>query len=263
VVDARLDHGGTALGLRQDERTLQHGLRVQRQTLGRAWPAELVKLHRIGNVGFHFGGMTADAGIARVSNVGVGPVCLLNHRASETRELCNVTAQHCLAKIEVAEDAIKRILESVVGSGSEKRIAQLRPMIGGCDRERVLTRKVVKERTLRHAGPGAEFIDGRCRVALLADDRDGRVEKLAARAARRCRLGRLWIHKPSVPTSRYLIKTDQWPTVARPQRHRRLPDLQWKGLAAILPLIEKDLDAGRTQRLASLLSGLRVLRGVT
>ena len=55
--------------------------------------------------------MTGDACIARVSNVGIGAVCLLNHRAGETRELCNLTAQNCLAKIEVAEDAIKRIRE--------------------------------------------------------------------------------------------------------------------------------------------------------
>ena len=121
MVDARFDHRGVALGFRQDERALQHGLRVQREACGGPWRADVVKLHRIGNVGFHLGGMTADACIARVPNLGVGSVCLLNHRAGETGELCNLTAQHCLAKIEVAEDAIKRIVESVVGSGSEKR----------------------------------------------------------------------------------------------------------------------------------------------
>jgi hypothetical protein len=44
---------------------------------------------------------------------------------------------------------------------------------------------VVKERTLRYAGTGAKFVNGRCGVALLTDDQDGRVEKLAARASRR------------------------------------------------------------------------------
>ena len=134
VVDARLDDRGTAPGLRQDERALQHGLRVQRQAWGCTRRAEVVKLHRIGYVGFQFRGMTADGRIASVSNVGVRLERLLNHRASETSELRNLTAQHRLAKIEVAEDAIKRIIESVVGSGSEKRVAQLRPMIGGCHR---------------------------------------------------------------------------------------------------------------------------------
>ena len=194
MVDARFDHRGTALGLRQDERALQHRLRVQRQAFGCPGHVKVVKLHRIGNVGFHFGGMTADGCIARASNVRMGAVGLLNQCASETRELGNVTSQYCLAEIEVAEDAIKRIIESVVGSGSEKRLARLRKMIGGCDRERVLTRKVVKERTLGHTSPGAEFVNGRRRVALLADDRDGRVEKLAARAAGRFRLGRFWVH---------------------------------------------------------------------
>ena len=185
MVDARFHHRGTALGLRQYERALQHGLRVQRQAFGCPWRVEVVKLHRIGNVGFHFGGMTANGGTARVSNVRMGAVYLLNHRASETRELCNLTAQDFLAKIEVTQDAIKRIIEAVIRSGRETCVAQLRPMIGGCDGERVLARKVVKERTLRHAGPGAEFVNGRCRVALLADDRDGRFEQLAARTARR------------------------------------------------------------------------------
>ena len=58
---------GVALGLRQDERALQHGLRVQREAFGRPWRADAVKLHRIGNVGFHLGGMTADACIACVA----------------------------------------------------------------------------------------------------------------------------------------------------------------------------------------------------
>ena len=58
-------------------------------------------------------------------------------------------------------------------------------MIRGGDRERVLAWKVVKERALGHAGAGAEFVNGRRGVALLADDRDGRIEKLAARTARR------------------------------------------------------------------------------
>ena len=42
-----------------------------------------------------------------------------------------------------------------------------------------------------------------------------------------------------------------------------LPDLLIPNIAAPqLALIEKDLDTGRTQCLANLLSGLRVLRGV-
>src|SRR5580692_7351146 len=158
---------------------------MQRETFGRPWRAQAVTLHCIGNVGFHLGGMSADACIARLSNIGVGLVCLLNHRSGETGEFRDLTTQDGLAKIEVAEDAIKRIVESVVGSGREECDAQLRPMIRGCDRERVLTRKVVKERALGYAGPGAEFVNGSRGVALRADDRDGRVEKLRARTARR------------------------------------------------------------------------------
>src|SRR5580658_9720030 len=79
-------------------------------------------------------------------------------------------------------------------------------MIRGRDRERVLTRKVVKERTLRHAGTGAEIVNGRCGIAFLADDRDGRVEKLAARTAPRGRLARSRIHIANIPTGRYVVK---------------------------------------------------------
>src|ERR1700721_155236 len=48
VVDARFDHRAVALGFRQDERALQHGLGVQCETFGRPWPAEAVALHRLG-----------------------------------------------------------------------------------------------------------------------------------------------------------------------------------------------------------------------
>src|SRR5580698_9018779 len=154
--------------------------------------------------------MPADGCIARIANVGVSEVCLLNHRASETRELCNIAAQHGLAKVEVAEEALERIIESLVGSGSEQRFGRLRPMIGGCDGERFLTRKVMKERTLGHAGPGAEFVNGRCGVALLTDDRDGCVDEIAARTAPRQPLKRMRIHMSTVPTSRYGVKIGQW-----------------------------------------------------
>jgi len=73
----------------------------------------------------------------------------------------------------------------MVGSGGEEPGGHIRPLIHGRDRKRVLTPKMVKERTLRHAGPGAQFVNGRCGIALLTDDREGRIEKLAARTARR------------------------------------------------------------------------------
>ena len=91
---------------------------VQREAFGCPCRANTVELHRIGNVGFHPGGMTADARIARASSVGVGPVCLLDHRASETHGLSDVTAQHCHVTIGVAGDAIRRVGESVVGSAA-------------------------------------------------------------------------------------------------------------------------------------------------
>lgn len=123
VADALFGHRRAALGLRQDKCALQYDLCVQRKAFGCPRSTDAIPLHRIGNVGLQAGGLTADACIACVANVGVRRIYLLNHRAGETGKLCNFTAQHCLAEIKITEDAIKRIVESMVGGGGEKRAA--------------------------------------------------------------------------------------------------------------------------------------------
>jgi hypothetical protein len=63
VIDAGGGDRRPALSLGQYESTLENGLRVQRETLGRPFRAYPVKSHRFCDVGFDFRGMAADAGV--------------------------------------------------------------------------------------------------------------------------------------------------------------------------------------------------------
>jgi hypothetical protein len=60
-----------APGLGQYEGSLQNGLRVQREALGRPLRAFPVKLHRFRDIGIDFHRMAADAGIAGIADRGV------------------------------------------------------------------------------------------------------------------------------------------------------------------------------------------------
>src|SRR5579859_5609362 len=73
------------------------------------------------------------------------------------------------------------------------------------DCERVLAAEMVEKRALGHTGADAELIDGGRGVALLTDDGEGRIEKLAARTPRRS-LGILRTHVSSIPTGRSVVK---------------------------------------------------------
>src|SRR5580658_1958065 len=115
--------------------------------------------HSSSNVGLQGGGVTADACIAGASNAGVASVCFLHHGTQQTGELCNGTAQHRLAKIEVTDDPIQRIVQMMVGSGSEQGLTHFRPIACGRERQRFFARKMVKERALRYASAGAEFVN--------------------------------------------------------------------------------------------------------
>ena len=107
---------------------------MQRQALGGPRSANSIALHRLSDVSFNFGGVSADARLARVADVGVGAVDLLHHRPHETRELGDVPFENCPAEIEIAEDAIERVAMLVVRRSLEKRPCNLGPVLRRGDR---------------------------------------------------------------------------------------------------------------------------------
>jgi hypothetical protein len=197
VVDAGLRGGGVAFGFRQDKRALEHHLHMERQTFGGPRCANAIAFHCLGNVGGHFGGMAADAGIAGAANVGMGIVGFLNHRAHEAGEFRDGAAQKRFAEVQVTENAFKRIVQPVIRSSGKKRLRNVRPLPRCRDGERIFGRKVVEERALCHPGAGTQRINGGCGVTSLADHRHRGGEKFGACAIRRGWLNPVRVHDAS------------------------------------------------------------------
>src|SRR5450631_1287929 len=106
----------SALGLGQDEGPLDHRLGIKTETLRAP-----IRIGRIAGLGFanvlgNFSGMSTDIGPAGVANGGMGFECLLHHRAKQTGEFGQGALQNCLTKIDVTQKAVKRILQSAIGS---------------------------------------------------------------------------------------------------------------------------------------------------
>src|SRR5690606_9971896 len=97
-------------------------------------------------------------------------------------ELGYRAGEQVLAKIEVGEDALERIVLVMVRRGREQGGGDGGPMPGGGHAEFLLASEMVKERTLRHARRPAQVVDGGGRVALLAHDLECGVEDAFASA---------------------------------------------------------------------------------
>src|SRR5579859_4765007 len=100
MVNVRSRNCRPAVGLRQNERTLQHGLCVQRQTLSSPRGANPMALHRRSNVGLNLGGMSKDARRTCRTDFRVRAIDFLDHRADKTGELRDLPFEERLAKIE-------------------------------------------------------------------------------------------------------------------------------------------------------------------
>lgn len=101
MIDARGRDRRTTLGLRQDESPLQNCLCMQRQTCSAPGGSYPIELHRRRDIRFHKGGVSADAGLARRANAGVGAIDFLHHGADETGELGNFSFENRLAEIQI------------------------------------------------------------------------------------------------------------------------------------------------------------------
>src|SRR5580698_5135420 len=87
MIDAVSGYFRAVLGLGQNERALEHGLRIEGGATRR--PFRIRRMARLGrgDVGFQPLGVLADVTVAGGANGGVRVVSLLHHRAEEASEL--------------------------------------------------------------------------------------------------------------------------------------------------------------------------------
>ena len=169
MIDARGRDSRAALGLRHDEGPLQHRLCMQRQARGGPWGVYPMALHRLRDIRFHLGGVSADARRARLANVGVGAIDFLHHGPDKTGELGDFTFEDELAEIEVAQHAIERVAPPVVRCVLEKYARNVRPVISRGHCQRFFSLEMMKECSLGNSGLCADLIDRSGRIPLLAD----------------------------------------------------------------------------------------------
>src|SRR6185312_1567600 len=107
-----------------------------------------------------------------------GLIDFLHHSSDKAGEFGNRAGEDRLAEIDVAENPLERISMAVVRRGREEGAGHVRPILGRGNAERFLGFEVMKEGPLGNTSFGAQLVDGRGRIALGADHRQGRVEKL-------------------------------------------------------------------------------------
>src|SRR6185437_4886104 len=193
MIDARSSDLRIAFGLGQDERALQHRLGVKRQASRRPITANAVTVHGFGDIRLDLGRVAADAGIARIANLGAGLIDFLHHSSDKAGEFGNRAGEDRLAEIDVAENPLERISMAVVRRGRGNA-------------ERFLGLEVMKEGPLGNTSFGAQLVDGRGRIALGADHRQGRVEKLLPGGGHGTLGQRFIAHGRIILTSRYNSK---------------------------------------------------------
>ena len=172
--------------LGEDESTLQHGLCVQRQTVGIGFAAAAAGSERLGDVGFERRRVADDAARAGVADRWAGVVYFLHHRADEAGEFGNGALQDRGAEVDVAEHAVACALQSMVGRCGKECAGDCRPMIGGGHREVSFAREVVEERAFADASGRAQIIYRGRVVALGAHEAESGSEQ--ALAGGRCHL---------------------------------------------------------------------------
>src|SRR5215472_17982323 len=119
VRDALARDLGTALRFRQDERALQHRLRMKRETLGAPGRTGCVQCLRGLDVLRDVRRMGADIGVTGLADRGMRVVGLLHHGAEKACERGDGPVDDGRAEIDVAEQAIQWIGGVAIGCRGE------------------------------------------------------------------------------------------------------------------------------------------------
>src|SRR5882724_2572599 len=157
------------LGLRENERALDHRLRVKREAFGGPFRARRVAPLRLDDVGDEARSVLGDMALAGLADRGMGLVGLLHHRPQETGELGQLALEDRPAEIDVAEEALHRIGQLAVRRAGEDAVSPRGEVPGRGDRELLLAVEMVEEAALGEPGELAHIVDRRCPVTLGAD----------------------------------------------------------------------------------------------
>jgi len=159
MVKAFSGNGGVMLRLGEDERSLDDGLSVKGEAFRGPAGVKAACGDGSGNVGLHLAGMGADVAIAGLADSGMSLVSLLDHGAQQAGELGKLAEENCLAKVDVAEQAVDRVGQAAIGSLGKRALGHGRKMLGGGQGQVFLALEVVKETALGEAGGFADVFD--------------------------------------------------------------------------------------------------------
>src|SRR5262249_54235995 len=90
--------------------------------------------------------------------------------ADQAGVLRNLAGQHGDAQVDVAENALARILARLIRRRAEQRFGHRFERLDRGNAERFLAVEMMKEAALGQAGGRADVVDRRGRIALGADD---------------------------------------------------------------------------------------------
>ena len=194
-----------------DERALQDRLDEIADAFG--GPGRLRRIAALGgfDVGDQHGDVRRHALLAGGANVGVGRVGLLHQRAEQAGVVGQFALQDLGAEIDVAEQALQRVVEATIRRGGEEALGHFVPERRGRQREIVLAFEVVEEAALGDARGVADVVDRGRRIAALADHMQRRVEQLQLGLVRGA-----GGHYCSIPICWYLVNTDSTVCYSRP-----------------------------------------------
>src|SRR5262249_17455533 len=115
--------------------------------------------------------------------VGMRCVNLLNHGASEAGNFADFLLEHHLSKLEVAQNAVQRVVMGVIRRRGEYGVRALGPVVGAGNGQSILALEVMEERTLRKTRFLTHLIDRGGGVTFLPHQRDRGLEQLLTRFA--------------------------------------------------------------------------------
>src|ERR1700685_4001355 len=124
--------------------------------------------------------MLADVAVAGGADRGISLIGLLHHRAEHAGELRKRALQDRLAKVDVAEHTLARILQSSKRRDREESFRAGGEMRRGGEGAVLLAAEVMKETALREPRATADIVDRRRRIALRADHVDRSLEQSRA-----------------------------------------------------------------------------------
>lgn len=168
MVHAFLSGSRPLLRLSQNERALQHALRVQSKAGSGPRGLQFVFLNCLRDIRLECRCVIADAEVAGLANERRRLVRFLHHGAHQAGEFGQFAVQQRFAEVDVGEDALQRIGRLVIRSGREESAGLLVPAsrCGQC--EIFFAGEVMKEAPFGEVNGGADIIDTRRGIAARA-----------------------------------------------------------------------------------------------